>query len=288
MSRALYPAFRLNRQSFSSPARRWPSRPPRSAPEGARRRPSRARRPLSRDCHLFPFHAGRRNGHRRDRPRATINWAPNESRAAGTSFLARGNTATYQGAAGLTGYTVLNRILPSDVTRAIELKARVLGKLTAARRAATSGSTAPAGSHRLQRRVRCRRTPAQQHRPSERLSTTGNVHGVILEIGAVPPAASRSCPARRSMRSATATSRWSPRGSSRAAMSRSTARRLMRPANRHHDLQPGPVRHRGTDRRRNGGCERHRPHRERPAAPRMRAFPTITPSTWSPCRRTRR
>ena len=48
---------------------------------------------------------------------------------------------------GSADYTVLNRIVPTDATRAIELNGSVLSQAsTAARPAATSGSTAPAGS----------------------------------------------------------------------------------------------------------------------------------------------
>ena len=44
---------------------------------------------------------------------ATINWAPSDTEGTGNiNFLPAGNTSTYQGAPGLTGFTVLNRIVP--------------------------------------------------------------------------------------------------------------------------------------------------------------------------------
>ncbi|HJP67573.1 MAG TPA: hypothetical protein VJ846_01630, partial [Sphingomicrobium sp.] len=61
---------------------------------------------------------------------ATINWAPSDTQGTGNvNFLPSGNTATYQGAAGLTDFTVLNRIVPTVATRAIELNGSVLSKL---------------------------------------------------------------------------------------------------------------------------------------------------------------
>ena len=61
---------------------------------------------------------------------ATINWAPTDAQGAGNVvFLPAGNTATYQGGSGLSGFTVLNRIVPTVATRAIELNGTVLSKL---------------------------------------------------------------------------------------------------------------------------------------------------------------
>src|SRR5579872_307337 len=61
---------------------------------------------------------------------ATINWAPSDTQGTGNvNFLPAGNTATYQGASGLTDFTVLNRIVPTDATRAIALNGSVLSKL---------------------------------------------------------------------------------------------------------------------------------------------------------------
>jgi hypothetical protein len=63
-------------------------------------------------------------------PTATINWAPSDTQGTGhVNFLPAGNTATYQGGANLTGFTVLNRIVPSDAARAIDLNGTVLAKL---------------------------------------------------------------------------------------------------------------------------------------------------------------
>jgi len=63
-------------------------------------------------------------------PTATINWAPNDVQGAGNiNFLPTGNSATYRGGAELTDFTVLNRIVPTDVTRRIELNGTVLSQL---------------------------------------------------------------------------------------------------------------------------------------------------------------
>jgi filamentous hemagglutinin family protein len=62
---------------------------------------------------------------------ATINWAPTAVQGTGNiNFLPAGNTATYQGATGLTDFTVLNRIVPNDAARTIELNGTVLSKLS--------------------------------------------------------------------------------------------------------------------------------------------------------------
>ena len=61
---------------------------------------------------------------------ATINWAPSDVQGTGNiNFLPLGTTATYQGGAGLTDFTVLNRIVPSVTTRPVELNGTVLSKL---------------------------------------------------------------------------------------------------------------------------------------------------------------
>ena len=61
---------------------------------------------------------------------ATINWSPYDSEGTGNiNFLPSGNTATYQGGAEAGNYTVLNRIVPTDPTRAIEFNGTVLSKL---------------------------------------------------------------------------------------------------------------------------------------------------------------
>ena len=64
-------------------------------------------------------------------PSATINWAPSDTQGTGhINFLPLGNTATYQAASGVTGFTVLNRILPTDATRQVELNGTLLSKLS--------------------------------------------------------------------------------------------------------------------------------------------------------------
>jgi len=61
---------------------------------------------------------------------ATIDWSPSDSDGIGNiNFLPTGNTATYQGGDGLTDYTVLNRIVPTDPSRMIELNGNVLAKI---------------------------------------------------------------------------------------------------------------------------------------------------------------
>ena len=61
--------------------------------------------------------------------KAVINWAPDESGTAPTiEFLPGGNVATFQGGAGITDYTVLNRVVP-DGSRAISLNGTVLSKV---------------------------------------------------------------------------------------------------------------------------------------------------------------
>src|SRR6185312_5398468 len=61
---------------------------------------------------------------------ATVNWAPSDTQGTGDiNFLPAGNTATYQGAPGLADFTILNRIIPTDTTRAIDLNGSVFSKL---------------------------------------------------------------------------------------------------------------------------------------------------------------
>src|SRR4051794_21304447 len=62
---------------------------------------------------------------------ATINWAPSDAQGTGNiNFLLAGNTATYQGTSSLTNFTVLNRVVPTDPTRTVELNGTILGKLS--------------------------------------------------------------------------------------------------------------------------------------------------------------
>src|SRR5579884_2355892 len=61
---------------------------------------------------------------------ATINWAPSDTSGTGNiDFLPLGNTATYQAASGISDFTVLNRVVPTDATREIELNGSLLSKL---------------------------------------------------------------------------------------------------------------------------------------------------------------
>ena len=62
---------------------------------------------------------------------ATINWTPRERATGGgaVNFLPNGNTATFTSAPGLADYTVLNRIMPADTSRAIALNGHVISTL---------------------------------------------------------------------------------------------------------------------------------------------------------------
>jgi filamentous hemagglutinin family protein len=64
-------------------------------------------------------------------PTVTLNWTPNDTAQGGGAidFLPNGNVATFTGASGLTDYTVLNRIVPTDATRAISLDGQVISTL---------------------------------------------------------------------------------------------------------------------------------------------------------------
>jgi filamentous hemagglutinin family protein len=63
--------------------------------------------------------------------KATINWSPSDTQKGGgaINFLPAGNTATFTSAQGVTDYTVLNRIIPTDPTRAIALNGHVISTL---------------------------------------------------------------------------------------------------------------------------------------------------------------
>ena len=65
-------------------------------------------------------------------PTATINWSPTD-KAVGTGtpidFLPSGNKATFTSASGVTDYTVLNRIVPTDPNRPIALNGSVVSTL---------------------------------------------------------------------------------------------------------------------------------------------------------------
>jgi filamentous hemagglutinin family protein len=63
--------------------------------------------------------------------KAIINWAPSDTQKGGgaINFLPNGNTATFTSAQGITDYTVLNRIIPTDPTRPIALNGHVISTL---------------------------------------------------------------------------------------------------------------------------------------------------------------
>jgi filamentous hemagglutinin family protein len=58
-------------------------------------------------------------------PTATVNWAPNESSTGAIDFLPSGNVASFTSSSGVTSYTVLNRIVPTDATRGISLNGTI-------------------------------------------------------------------------------------------------------------------------------------------------------------------
>ena len=60
---------------------------------------------------------------------ATIDWSPDNSGSGNIIFLPSGNIATFQGDTGLTDYTVLNRVVPTDPSRMIQFDGKVLSKI---------------------------------------------------------------------------------------------------------------------------------------------------------------
>ncbi|HET7575006.1 MAG TPA: hypothetical protein VFK19_00400 [Sphingomicrobium sp.] len=63
-------------------------------------------------------------------PTATIDWSPYDNEGSGPiDFLPAENVATFTSTEGLTDYTVLNRIVPSDPSRSILLNGTVLSTL---------------------------------------------------------------------------------------------------------------------------------------------------------------
>ncbi|HVU30029.1 MAG TPA: hypothetical protein VHE36_06490, partial [Sphingomicrobium sp.] len=65
-------------------------------------------------------------------PTATINWSPYDNETATANpidFLPKDNVATFTSSSGVLDYTVLNRIVPLDPSRAIELNGTVLSTL---------------------------------------------------------------------------------------------------------------------------------------------------------------
>ena len=63
--------------------------------------------------------------------KATITWLPFDDHIGGGTidFLPNGNVATFTSAPGLIDYTVLNRIVPADASRAISLNGHVISTL---------------------------------------------------------------------------------------------------------------------------------------------------------------
>lgn len=66
-----------------------------------------------------------------DTAQAVINWAPSDTATGGApiNFLPSGSTATYQNSANVTGFTVLNRIIPTDQTRAVQFNGTVQSRI---------------------------------------------------------------------------------------------------------------------------------------------------------------
>ncbi|MFL6764645.1 MAG: beta strand repeat-containing protein, partial [Sphingomicrobium sp.] len=129
MSHALYPAFRLSRQrlliSCATLAIAAALAPQRASAQAFQGTPTTAAGTISFDRATVgseTITVGTTT--------ATVNWAPTDSQGVGNiNFLPAGNTATYQGATGLADFTVLNRIVPTDATRKIELNGSVFSKL---------------------------------------------------------------------------------------------------------------------------------------------------------------
>ncbi|HET9810815.1 MAG TPA: hypothetical protein VFP53_03855, partial [Sphingomicrobium sp.] len=74
-------------------------------------------------------------------PTATINWSPTDVNGTGNvDFLPQGNVATFVNDPQLTSdYTVLNRIIPNDPARAIELNGHVLSQIQSGAGTSTGG-----------------------------------------------------------------------------------------------------------------------------------------------------
>ena len=65
-------------------------------------------------------------------PTASIDWSPYDNQTANANpidFLPTANTATFTSSTGLLDYTVLNRIIPLDPSRAIELNGKIFSTL---------------------------------------------------------------------------------------------------------------------------------------------------------------
>jgi filamentous hemagglutinin family protein len=83
-------------------------------------------------------------------PSAILTWTPSDSAIGGPpiDFLPAGNFATFTNGPGLKDFIVLNRILPKDLTRSIQLNGTILSQLQSAGNTARGGTVAffsPAG-----------------------------------------------------------------------------------------------------------------------------------------------
>jgi hypothetical protein len=73
--------------------------------------------------------------------KATINWLPNNGSGSGNIvFLPKGNTATFVNAPNVSDYTVLNRIIPNNPNRKIELNGHVITQLRSESGTAVGGN----------------------------------------------------------------------------------------------------------------------------------------------------
>jgi filamentous hemagglutinin family protein len=71
-----------------------------------------------------------------------LNWTPYDSTGSGPiDFLPAGSIGRFLGAPGLTGFTVINRVLPSDPTRAIALNGTIQSQLQTTQGATSTGGT---------------------------------------------------------------------------------------------------------------------------------------------------
>ena len=154
-------------------------------------------------------------------PTATINWTPTDTAQGGGTidFLPNGNVATFTGAAGLADYTVLNRIVPTDATRPIGLNGQVLSTLAQRRDGRQDLVLQPRRDRRRRdRRVRRRQPAADHQRRFQPVDQRQRILGKLHRPGVFDVEDPDHARERRSTRSSrTATSRWSPRGSSKAA-----------------------------------------------------------------------
>ncbi len=73
---------------------------------------------------------------------AVITWTPTDTATSKTpvAFLPNGSTAAYVGSAGVTDFTVINRVLPADATRAVQYDGAVTSTLNQA------GANVPGGT----------------------------------------------------------------------------------------------------------------------------------------------